>query len=75
MSEVSKMVCNAIVACLDPAQSMLIVALISRFSGNLVNDALKKSEKCEIDATFSILCAGSKHATIALQTILKTYYL
>ena len=66
------MVCNAIVARLDPVQSMMIVASILLFFRVSVNNALKKTEESKIDANIIILCAGSRRATIALQTILKT---
>ena len=56
-SEVSKMVCYAIVGCLDPAQSTFTVAALSQ----------KKElrEYDEITADSNLLWAGSRHTTIA----------
>jgi hypothetical protein len=55
----------AIVACLDPAQSRLIVAAISSNSGVLFSFGKHCLEFREIAAAISRLCAGSRHATIA----------
>ena len=66
------MVCFAIVACLDPAQSRVILAAISRNSRQCLPKLNKNPELLEIAVAISRLCAGSRHATIAKQTILKT---
>ena len=59
------MVFYAIVARLDPAKSRIQFAVISRFSVFLSKNAVKKTEKSEITATWILLCAGSRRATIA----------
>ena len=64
-SEIFKNGLYAILASLDPAQSRLQVAVISRFSVVCIINALKKTQKYEITAPWSILFAGSRHATIA----------
>ena len=59
------MVSYAIIAYLDPAQSRHKVAAFSLFSKHLVRNALKIPEKRENATTLSLLCAGSRRATIA----------
>ena len=63
------MVCFAFVACLDPAKSRGIVTAISRNSGFLFSKGKHCLEFREIAAAITRLCAGSKHATKAKQTI------
>ena len=63
------MVCFAIVARLDPAQSRLRVAVISQNSADLLSFSKQFTEFYEITATLSLLCAGPRRATIAKQTI------
>ena len=59
------MVLYAIVARLDPAQSWIQVAVILLFSVILSKNATKNTEKSEITATWILICAGSRRATIA----------
>ena len=66
------MVCFAIVACLDPAHSKKTVAIISPNSGVFFSFGKHCPKFGEITATVFLLCAGSRHATIAKQTISKT---
>ena len=67
------MVCFAIVACLDPAQSWLTEAAISWNSGFLFSFGKDCPEFRKIAAAVSQLCAGSRHATIAKQAICKNF--
>ena len=69
-SEVYKMVCFNIVACLDPAHSRKTVAAIPPNSGQNLPKLKKNPEFHEIAATVFLLSVGSKHATIIQQTIL-----
>ena len=66
------MVCIAIVARLDTAHWMFHVASISRNSSKCLQKLNKSTVFREIDATWNIRCVGSRRATIAIQTILKT---
>ena len=59
------MVFYAIVARLEPAQSRIQAAVISRFSVFLSKNAVKKTEKSEITAARILLCASSRRATMA----------
>ena len=59
------MVFYAIVARLEPAQSWVQAAVISRFSVFFTAFLLKNTEKREITAAWILLCAGSRRATIA----------
>ena len=68
----SEMVCFAIVARLYPAQSRLLVASILRNSDFLFSFDKYCPEFREIAATKSLLCTGSRRATIAKQTNFKT---
>ena len=63
------MVCFATVACLDPTQSRLRVAVISYNSADLLSFSKQFTESYEITVTLSLLCAGSRRATITKQTI------
>ena len=71
-SEVSEMVCIAIVARLDPAHWMFQVALISQNSSKCLQKLNKSTVFREIDATWNIQCVGSRRPTIAIQTNLET---
>ena len=71
-SEVFKMVSFAIVACLDPTHWMFQVASISRNSSKCLQKLNKSTDFREIDATWNIQCVGSRRATIAKETNLKT---
>ena len=64
-SEAFKMVFYAIVARLEPAQIRIQVAVILLFSVFLSKNAVKNTEKREITAAWTQLCAGSRRATIA----------
>ena len=59
------MVFYAIVARLEPAQSWVQAAVISRFLVFLSKNAVKNTEKREITAAWILLCAGSRRATMA----------
>ena len=59
------MVFYAIVARLEPAQSRIQAAVISRFSVFLSKNAVKKTEKSKITAAWILLCASSRRATMA----------
>ena len=67
-SEVYKVVCIDIVACLDPAHSRKTVAAISPNSGQCLPKVKKNPEFREIAATIELRSAGSRHATIAKHT-------
>ena len=64
-SAFSKMVYFAIVACLDPVIRKPKVAAISRNLGQCLPKLKKNPEFREIAATVFLLCAVSRHATIA----------
>ena len=63
-SEVFRMVCFGIIACLDPAHSRKTVAAISRNSGFFFSFGKHYPKFGGITATVFLLCAGSRHATI-----------
>ena len=67
------MVCFAIVARLDPAQSRGRVAVISQNSADLLRICKQFTEFWEIIATPRLLCAGSRRVTIAKQTIFQNF--
>ena len=59
------MVFYAIVERLEPAQSRIQTAVISRFSVFLSKNGVKKTEKSEITAAWTLLCASSRRGTMA----------
>ena len=67
------MVCFAIAACLEPTQNKLLVSAILQSSGQYLLKLDKNPEFRENAAAKRLLCAGSRHATIAKQTILKNF--
>ena len=65
MSEVSKMVCFSIVACLDPALRPLTAEAKSRNSAFLFSFGRNCPEFHDFASAVSGCSAGSEHATIA----------
>ena len=70
-SEVSEMVCFAIVACPDPALRPLIAEAKSRNSGQFLPKLNKNAEFRDFASAINGRSAGSGHAIIAKHTILE----
>ena len=60
------------IVCLDPTHWMFQVVSISRNSSKCLQKLNKSTDFREIDATWNIRCVGSRRATLANETNVKT---